>query len=375
VAPLPSLLSVIPGNHDAYLSRTVHASLFAKYFGDVATPDMHFGEFATSGSRRRRHGRHAPTAAAAAAAATASASEPTAALATTVAVAPAPTTHPATVPLAVTADANGDAVVVAPVAVPATVAAAAVPVAPGAAPPGAVAPPSPPASAPAAAAAAAGRPPADYATPPPGTPPSPSEDEDRLPREAGFPYVKLLGATKSVALVCLNSGIATSAFESCGTVGAAQAAAADAALAAAVHGRVGAVGAGIRFIVVAVHHPPRVCHGAWKETNRGLGDIWRVTRLCARWGVGLCLHGHNHVPYRGWMDGSPGTLIVDAGSGTYVGGGDDTMARYNVYDIDEEGGRLVGITARVWDPQREVYTSLPLEIPPRAGVAPQAVGT
>jgi len=175
--------------------------------------------------------------------------------------------------------------------------------------------------------------------------------------------------------VCLNSGIATSAFESCGTVGAAQAAAADAALAAAVNGGVGSVGAGVRFIVVAVHHPPRVCHGAWKETNRGLGDIWRVTRLCARWGVGLCLHGHNHVPYRGWMDGSPGTLIVDAGSGTYVGGGADTMARYNVYDIDEEGGRLVGITARVWDPEREAYTSLPLEIPPRAGVAPQAVGT
>lgn len=120
--------------------------------------------------------------------------------------------------------------------------------------------------------------------------------------------------------MCLNSGVATSAFESCGTVGAAQAAAADAACGAAVE-------AGARFLVVAVHHPPRVCHGAWKEANRGLGDIWRLTRLCARWEVGLLLHGHNHVPYRGWMDGSPSTLIADAGSGTYVGGGTDVMAR------------------------------------------------
>lgn len=143
-------------------------------------------------------------------------------------------------------------------------------------------------------------------SPPPGTLPSPYEDEDHLPREAGFPYVKLLGPAKAIALVCLNSGVATSAFESCGTVGAAQAAAADAACGAAVE-------AGARFLVVAVHHPPRVCHGAWKEANRGLGDIWRLTRLCARWEVGLLLHGHNHVPYRGWMDGSPSTLIAEIG--------------------------------------------------------------
>lgn len=161
--------------------------------------------------------------------------------------------------------------------------------------------------------------------------------------------------------MCLNSGVATSAFESCGTVGAAQAAAADAAIAAAVD-------AGARFLIVAVHHPPRVCHGAWKEANRGLGDIWRVTRLCARWGVGLALHGHNHVPYRGWMDGSPATLVVDAGSGTYVGGGADVMARYNVYDIDDEGGGgLLGISARVWDPVVGGFMTLPLDIPPRPG--------
>lgn len=369
VAPLASLLSVIPGNHDAYLPRTVTSSLFAKYFGDVATPDMNFGRFATAGSERhrrhhhRRHNhrrrsshRHPQDTHDPHRRGVGGAPPPLALMAgETPALPPDPTA--AVRPPPPVAYANGGtpsppaSAAVPPAAVAATT------VATPAVPEAAAAPPPPD-----------GRPPPDYVNPPPGTLPSPYEDEDHLPREAGFPYVKLLGPAKAIALVCLNSGVATSAFESCGTVGAAQAAAADAACGAAVE-------AGARFLVVAVHHPPRVCHGAWKEANRGLGDIWRLTRLCARWEVGLLLHGHNHVPYRGWMDGSPSTLIADAGSGTYVGGGTDVMARYNVYEIDEGGGGLVGISARVWDPSTEGFSTLPLGIPPRpAGVVPAEGG-
>lgn len=372
VAPLSSLLSVIPGNHDAYLPRTVTSSLFAKYFGDVASPDMHFGRFATAGTgrhRRHRHRRQSPHRHRPDTAPPHQRGGGEAPLPPPLAVAPPPDVTAVVQSPPPVAQANGGppspaAGAEAPAAVTAVTATAKATVAAAAAAAAAAMAAASPVGVPAAVVSPSSpgvRPPPDYVNPPPGTLPSPSEDEDRLPREAGFPYVKLLGANKSIALVCLNSGVATSAFESCGTVGAAQAAAADAAIAAAVD-------AGARFLIVAVHHPPRVCHGAWKEANRGLGDIWRVTRLCARWGVGLALHGHNHVPYRGWMDGSPATLVVDAGSGTYVGGGADVMARYNVYDIDDEGGGgLLGISARVWDPVVGGFMTLPLDIPPRPG--------
>jgi 3',5'-cyclic AMP phosphodiesterase CpdA len=144
----------------------------------------------------------------------------------------------------------------------------------------------------------------------------------------GYPFVRLRGP---VALLGVNSCLATGDLGAWGEVGAAQLARLEALLSHAEVAR--------RVRVVLIHHPPVMHHGG---VHRNLKDREALTALLARAGADLVLHGHDHRDEKAMLDGPWGRAIaiIGAGSASYAGG-PERRSRYNIYEIDAAGITLV----------------------------------
>ena len=145
---------------------------------------------------------------------------------------------------------------------------------------------------------------------------------------ARYPFVRLRGP---LALVGVNSCVATGDLGAWGEVGAAQLARLEALLGHAEVAR--------RIRVVLIHHPP-VMHKGGEVRN--LKDRDALAAVLARAGADIVLHGHDHRDERADLPGPGGRNIpiIGAGSASYAGG-PERRARYNIYEVDDGGITVV----------------------------------
>jgi 3',5'-cyclic AMP phosphodiesterase CpdA len=141
---------------------------------------------------------------------------------------------------------------------------------------------------------------------------------------ARYPFVRLRGP---LAIIGVNSCVATGDLGAWGEIGAAQLARLEALLANPEIAR--------RRRVVLIHHPPVMHKGG---EHRNLRDRAALAAVLARAGADLVLHGHDHRDERATLDGPAGQsiAIVGAGSASYAGG-PDRRARYNIYELAAAG--------------------------------------
>ena len=113
-----------------------------------------------------------------------------------------------------------------------------------------------------------------------------------------FPFVRRRGP---LALIGLNSGVATAPFRATGRIGEGQLTALSAILA-----RMKEEGL---FRVVLIHHPPVSEAGRSKR----LIDAPALLTVLAQHGAELLLHGHDHLHMLNWLSGPDGTRIPAVG--------------------------------------------------------------
>jgi 3',5'-cyclic AMP phosphodiesterase CpdA len=156
---------------------------------------------------------------------------------------------------------------------------------------------------------------------------------------ADYPFVRLRGP---LALVSVNSCVATGDLGAWGEIGADQLARLEAALASP--------DLRDRVRVVLIHHPP-VRHKGREDRN--LRDRQAFSDLLGRVGADLVLHGHDHQDEKTTMGGPAGLAIpiVGAGSASYAGGA-DRRARYNLYEFD---GAAITLVVRAHDEATDAF--------------------
>lgn len=160
-----------------------------------------------------------------------------------------------------------------------------------------------------------------------------------------YPFVRLRGP---LALVAVNSCVATGDLGAWGEVGAAQLARLEAALAAPELRD--------KTRVVLLHHPPVRLKGG---EERNLRDREALAAVLARAGGELVLHGHDHRDERAALPGPDGRTIpvVGAGSASYAGAA-ARRARYNVYEID---GPVITLATRAHDEESDRFREVARE--------------
>lgn len=163
-----------------------------------------------------------------------------------------------------------------------------------------------------------------------------------------YPYVRFRG---DVALLGLDSAIATPPLFASGTLGEAQ----RARLARLLeHPRVRAA----RFRLVLVHHPPLNQHGERDRALHRLTDDRELLELSARLGIDLILTGHIHDAFS-IEHAAHGRVVrgIGAGSSTRVDARPHKLGRIHVYTIRD--GALAGVETRVFDPDKGHYVPGP----------------
>ncbi|MGV6873316.1 metallophosphoesterase family protein [Pseudochelatococcus sp. B33] len=154
-----------------------------------------------------------------------------------------------------------------------------------------------------------------------------------------FPYVR---QRDGVALIGLSSGVPTLPFLASGSLGPAQLAALETALAAL--GRQGLCR------VVLVHHPP---YREGARAGRGLTDAAAFERVIANEGAEIILHGHNHRTMFAEIGGAGGrpVPVLGAPSASAISGTLDHRAGYHLLTIEPDGARSrIALTTRGYDP-------------------------
>jgi 3',5'-cyclic AMP phosphodiesterase CpdA len=149
----------------------------------------------------------------------------------------------------------------------------------------------------------------------------------------GYPYLKERGG---IALIGLCSGVPTVPFIASGRLGMPQREAFEALLRE--------TGARGLARVVLIHHPP---HLRGTNVGRGLSDNGAFASVIRRVGAELILHGHNHKPSVGSLEG-PARLVPVVGvpSASAVKGSPSRRAGYHLFALTGRGPD-VAIEARV----------------------------
>lgn len=156
---------------------------------------------------------------------------------------------------------------------------------------------------------------------------------------ADYPFVRRRGP---LALLGVNSCVATGDLGAWGEVGQAQLERLERLLAAPqLRGAVR---------VVLIHHPPVRVKGG---EDRNLKDRDAFAAVIARAGAELVIHGHDHQDENSVLTGPAGRQVpvIGAGSASYAGG-PERRARYNVYEID---GARITLSVRVHDEGRDCF--------------------
>ncbi len=143
----------------------------------------------------------------------------------------------------------------------------------------------------------------------------------------GFPYLRRRGP---LALVGLSTAVATPPGYATGRLGRPQLEALDRLLA-------GLAQAGCCRVIL-LHHPPLAVAGG---RRRRLIDAAAFLGVVRRHGAELILHGHEHVPIKGEIEGPDGPIpVVGVPSASSLDPRPERGARYQIYDIEK--------TARGW---------------------------
>lgn len=177
--------------------------------------------------------------------------------------------------------------------------------------------------------------------------------------EPGFPFVKTVGHT--VAIIGLNSAVAHRLpFDSGGAIDYNQYKEAKEQVL-----KLQTTSPWL-FKIFVVHHPPRFGNGTFKDLRHDMQPTsvercWEIFDLAGP--NAMVLYGHDHEPFQGRLENRQRTLLFDPGSGTYVEGDKDHIARYNLYDFEETQNSLTEASARIWDKERSTFFTKRLEIP------------
>ncbi len=163
---------------------------------------------------------------------------------------------------------------------------------------------------------------------------------------SGYPFCHL---RDDVAIVGLNSGIATAPLYATGFVRKHELDAARALLADPVVRE--------RFVVVMIHHHLLPFEHSKVEYLRRLVNANEVLRTLREANVDLAIHGHNHhfstisIPHLG----GPGTMrICEAGSTSTTTYSDAVFGgKFNIYEIS--GGRLVRIETHLFEASEDDF--------------------
>jgi 3',5'-cyclic AMP phosphodiesterase CpdA len=161
-----------------------------------------------------------------------------------------------------------------------------------------------------------------------------------------YPFVRVRGA---VALIGVNSCVATGDLGAWGEIGEAQLARLESLLTSpALAGK---------LRVVLLHHPPVRQKGA---EARNLKDRDALAAVLARAGADLVLHGHDHRDEWSRVPGPGGTTIpiIGAGSASYAGS-PASRSRYNVYEIE---GRVITCVTYVHDEAADRFSETRREV-------------
>lgn len=151
-------------------------------------------------------------------------------------------------------------------------------------------------------------------------------DDPQKPSTVNFPYLRV---RDDVALIGINSAVATPPFVAAGRFGTQQ----------ARHLRKMLQNAGARglFRLVLIHHPP--VRNATIPAKRlyGIGLFQSVIREA---GAELVLHGHTHLSQRHLIDGFDGAKVPVIGvpSASQAPGGRKPAAAYNMIEITRDAG-------------------------------------
>lgn len=149
----------------------------------------------------------------------------------------------------------------------------------------------------------------------------------------GYPFVRFRGP---IALVAVNSCVATGDLGAWGEIGGEQLDAVGALLASAE--------VRARRRVVLLHHPPVMLKGS---EHRNLKDRGAFAALLEEVGADLVIHGHDHRDESARLVGPAQRSIpvIGAGSASYAGSA-ERRSRYNVYEFE---GEDITLTTRAHD--------------------------
>jgi 3',5'-cyclic AMP phosphodiesterase CpdA len=160
-----------------------------------------------------------------------------------------------------------------------------------------------------------------------------------------FPFVRFRG---EVAILGLDSGIATPPFRATGALGAAQRARLVRALA---EPRVAQAG----FRLALVHHPPMIEGGGRDHRTHRLTDDRELLEIAATSGIDLLLHGHIHEPFTAEKTiGGRVVRGIGVGSSTRLHRSPELVGGVNVYTFRD--GKLLSVETRTYDPATGSYS-------------------
>jgi 3',5'-cyclic AMP phosphodiesterase CpdA len=162
---------------------------------------------------------------------------------------------------------------------------------------------------------------------------------------SAFPFVHLRGP---VALIGLSTAWPRLPLVASGLLGAAQLRRLERLLA---HPEVRR-----RTPVFLQHHPWHNPASRTKTLLEGLSDATAEAHLLRRVGRGLLLHGHLHRRIHRRLQTENGHIdAVGATSASLLHDSDERMAGFNVYDINNDDGRIEDITSQRYVPEREAF--------------------
>jgi 3',5'-cyclic AMP phosphodiesterase CpdA len=140
------------------------------------------------------------------------------------------------------------------------------------------------------------------------------------PNDVGFPYLRRRGP---LALIGLSSASVSPPGFATGRLGGAQLQALERLL-ATLNGT-------DCYRILLLHHPPLNAAGSWRKR---LIDAAGLRKIIATRGAELVLHGHEHAPSRGSLNGQNGTLpALGVPSGSSLDARPERQAQYQIHTI------------------------------------------
>jgi 3',5'-cyclic AMP phosphodiesterase CpdA len=171
----------------------------------------------------------------------------------------------------------------------------------------------------------------------------------------GFPYLRRRGP---LAIVGLSTAVATPPGFATGALGEGQLEALDRLLADLASEEC--------CRVLLLHHPPIAGACTWRKR---LIDAPAFRRIVACRGADLILHGHEHAPVNGMIEGRESKIpVLGVPSASSLDARPERCARYQIYDIERTAfGWAASGEARGYDRRSESFVSLAAASRPSSG--------